>query len=218
MYTGQINAILVALGVLLAAPSAGALSPLAPPPSGPVVERCDALAAHPLDPDRTAPGVSREVIVAAGVEGAVAACTAALAVARSPSEQARLRYQLGRVLAYGDRHAESAPHLEAVAAAGHTQALFVRGFQLVNGLGAPRDPCRALPLLERSAVQGRTAGMIALAHHDLMGHFDGCQGRIASERLIGFVEQARTAEPGDYARGLLHDQLVFQLRQRAATP
>jgi hypothetical protein len=179
------------------------------PAAAPIANQCDLLAGHPLDPDKVGPGRSRDEIVAAGVQGAIAACQAE--VARDPTPRAL--YQLGRVLAYAGQPTESAVYIERAVAGNYTQALFVRGYQLINGLGVARDACRAMTFIRKSADQGRTAGMIALPHHALLGDFASCPGAPTKIELLAYVAQARAADAGDYGRGLFYDQLVFQLNR-----
>lgn len=168
---------------------------------------CDQLAGHPSDPDKVGAGVSRDAIMKAGVEAAISACQEA---ARDGS--ARANYQLARVLTYAGRLEDANAPMEAAVAQGYTQALFVRGLTLITGQAGRRDACRGGALMHRSALQGRTAGQAAYVHYALLGTFQGCaDAPVLKDELKGFVDAARKAEPGDYFRSLLYDQLAGQI-------
>lgn len=168
---------------------------------------CDRLAGHPSDPDRVGAGVSRDAIMKAGVDAAISACQDA-----AKDGSARANYQLARVLTYAGRLEEANAPMEASVAHGYTQALFVRGLTLINGQAGRRDACRGGALMHRSAVQGRTAGQAAYVHYALLGTFQGCaDAPVRKDELKGFVDAARKAEPGDYFRSLLYDQLAGQI-------
>lgn len=168
---------------------------------------CDRLAGHPSDPDKVGTGVSQAAIMKAGVDAAIAACQEA-----AKDGSARANYQLGRVLTYAGRIAEANAPMETAVAQGYTQALFVRGLTLITGQAGRRDVCNGGAMMHRSAVQGRTAGMAAFTHYALLGTFKDCPDvKVDKGELKGFVDAARKAEPGDYFRSLLYDQLTGQI-------
>jgi TPR repeat protein len=93
--------------------------PVAPPAS----RRCDELAAHPADPQRP-PGVNGVSDQALNVQAAFEACLAA--VDASPDE-ARLAFQLGRVLMLGGEPEQATGFLSDAAAGGSAAALAYLG-------------------------------------------------------------------------------------------
>lgn len=168
---------------------------------------CDRLAGHPSDPDKVTDGVTQAAIMKAGVDAAIAACQEA-----AKDGSARANYQLGRVLTYAGRIAEANAPMETAVSQGYTQALFVRGLTLITGQAGRTDACAGGAMMHRSAVQGRSAGMAAFTHYALLGTFSACPGvKVDKAELKGFVAAARKAEPGDYFRSLLYDQLNGQI-------
>ena len=79
----------------------------------PAVARCDALAADPNDPTRTASGVADDAISAAA---AITACTEAT---QAQPGLARVRFQLGRALLAGGRQKEAVAAFQQAASADH---------------------------------------------------------------------------------------------------
>ncbi|NKB43664.1 MAG: hypothetical protein GKS03_05235 [Alphaproteobacteria bacterium] len=162
---------------------------------GDFITECDALASHPEDPDRIAPGVD-DVLLLAGR----AACEAA--VAEDP-ENRRLRYQLGRVLFYAGDTSESMPHLEFAAESGSKQAQFVLGYIIDEALqGLKRDACKVEDLWVRSARQGRFAARVSYPRNVALGKFDGCEIQANSSEIGSFIDAAREQADG-YYQGLL---------------
>lgn len=131
--------------------------------------RCDALASHPDDPDRVAPGLERERMELAAAEEA---CRARLKI--NPHD-ARAAYHLGRAIYYQGRHAEALPYLEKAANAGYRQSIFVLGYVLSDGPAALRDVCRAGTLWLRSAGLGHPWSGYHLVEKSLQGSFDKCE-------------------------------------------
>jgi hypothetical protein len=150
-------------------------------------------------------------MLATGVDAAIAACREAVA---SDPFNPRLNYQLARTLGYAGRGAEAQPFRDAAVAGDYPQGLFVVGFVYLTGQGAPRDACRAQPLIRRSALAGRFAGLVGYPTEVLAGTFDACPGFTPdAAELAGFVARAK-AHPdvsGDYFRGLLVRNLERQL-------
>lgn len=168
------------------------------------VTLCDQLAAHPSDPDKLTPGVTQPALLAAGADLAIAACQAAVA---ADPHNPRLNYQLARTLGYSGRGDEAQVFRDRAVEGDYPQALFVVGFVYLTGQGAPKDACKAAPLIRRSAQAGRFAGLVGYPHYMVTGAFSACpQAVIDKAELLGFLESARThGENNDYYRGILID-------------
>lgn len=161
---------------------------------------CDRLAAHPSDPDKVTEGVSQSQVLA-WAEAATWACERA--VAAGPAN-ARVRYQLGRVLFYRGRAADALPHLQASAAAGHRQAQFVLGLFYTDGVAGVLDPdaCRALALWQDAASRGHFAARVALGRDYVRGAYGRCETRPSTEEVSGYLASA-AREARDYYQRLL---------------
>lgn len=161
---------------------------------------CDRLAGHPSDPDKLVEGVSQAQVLGWS-NAAIHACQQA--VAAEPGN-ARVRYQLGRVLFYTGRHADALPHLQASAAARHRQAQFVLGLFYTDGVKdvLEADACRALALWQDAAARGHFAARVALSRDYLRGAYDRCEDRPSKEQVTGFLESAGK-EARDYYQRLL---------------
>jgi TPR repeat protein len=109
---------------------------------------CDALAADPLDPHMSGPGLPFETI---DPEGAVDACHAAVEAA--PSEP-RFRYQLGRALARARRLPEAAELYRAAAQQGYPAAVASLGDAYQKGDGVTQDATEAMRLFRQAAEGG----------------------------------------------------------------
>ncbi|MCY3606553.1 MAG: tetratricopeptide repeat protein [Gammaproteobacteria bacterium] len=158
------------------------------------VTPCDLATAHPLDPNKVAPGVSQAEM---DFPSAIAACEAA--VAEDP-DNPRLRYQLARVYTYSGQTGKGWPHMEVAVAAEYPQALFVSGY--MQYLGYPDtggDACRAGRLIRRSAEYGRLAAQVGFAHYALDGGFDGCEGLVDPAEMLEFLAAAAEATDDYYA-------------------
>lgn len=161
---------------------------------------CDALASHPDDPNRVAPGRDRAEI-AKDFPGAIAACRSA--VDRDP-ENPRLQYQLARVLGYSGQGTLATPHRAKAVEGRYPQALFVVGFLYLTGQNEnPKDPCRAGELMRESAIEGRIAGQIGFPRYAMQGLFDGCDVKVERTELLGFLDGAARQVAGDYYRTML---------------
>ena len=113
-------------------PQAASVQPAPPsasPNVHPAVARCDALAADPNDPTRTASGVADDAISAAG---AITACTEAT---QAQPGLARVRFQLGRALLAGGRQKEAVAAFQQAASADHPGALAYLGTAYQYGAG-----------------------------------------------------------------------------------
>ncbi len=180
--------------------------------AGPVTE-CDRLASHPEDPQRVAPGVAREAI---DIPQALAVC--AKAVAEDPAN-ARLRYQLARLLFYGNQTSEAMREMRRSADDGHAQAQFVFGtFITRNRPDAPKDVCLAESYWKKSGAGGRQAARVQYLRYTLQGAFDACPGKASGDELVDILSAAQEASRNFY-EGLLLEDLATALTQRlAGTP
>lgn len=172
-----------------------------------VVTACDRQASHPEDPDRVSPGLAtRDIDLAA----ATAACQSDLA---SAPDNARLRYQLARVLFYAGEHERAMTQMQRAADDGHRQAQFVFGVFIARERPlAPRDICLAEHYWRLSAIAGREAAPVNYALHALRGRFDDCERRAASSELQGWLQSALAGAPsgypGYYQRLVIEDLLL----------
>lgn len=211
LYRASLTTVLVVIPLVLPAlPASATLQPGPQPAAGKVqILECDRLAAHPSDPDKVGPGVARAQM---DLGRAIAACRADLAA--HPGD-ARLQYQLGRVLFYAGRTEEALPHLEAAARGGHRQGQFVYGYIFVEGQnGLPREVCRAESPWRRAAEAGHQAARISYARLWLRGAFDRCpSGQASRETVEQFLLAAQKAV-ADYYQGLLVTDLLDELRRR----
>ena len=185
------------LAALLWCGSAPASEPAPPPPS---VTECDRLAGHPSDPDKVVDGVSQAQVLS----WANAATRAGELAVAADTANARVRYQLGRVLFYTGRHGEALPHLQASAAAGHRQAQFVLGLFHTDGVPGVLEPdaCRALALWRDAASRQHFAARVALGRDYVRGRYDGCESPPSREEVAGFLDSAGR-EARDYYQRLL---------------
>lgn len=167
------------------------------------VTECDALAAHPSDPNAVATGVSRAEM---DKPAAIEACRKALA---EDPENPRLNYQLARAYGYSGMHEEAKPYREAALRAGYPQSLFVMGYILVTGWGEMgKDPCYGGALIRRSAEAGRYAGLVGFPYYAVKGTFADCEGlAIDAGELRSMLEKAAAERGSDYYQGLLIDLL-----------
>jgi tetratricopeptide (TPR) repeat protein len=173
------------------------------------VTACDRAAAHPADPDRTAPGVERKAMDLAQAE---AACRAA--VAADPRD-ARARYQLGRVLFYQGKAAEAVPQLEAASTTGYRQAIFVLGYVYTTGQSLPRNDCRAAELWQRSIGLDHPWTGYYLVQHYLDGDFERCGLTLSDADLRRYVGlAASTISVADSAGRV--ERLAARLQQKLA--
>jgi hypothetical protein len=182
------------------------------------VTRCDELASHPLDPARVAPGQATGDI---DLPLAIATCRED---ADAHPDNARIRYQLGRVLFYAGQFDEAMVEMRRSAEGGHAQAQFVYGIFVIKGRpGAPADPCIASRMWQAAAEGGRYAATVHYAMQRLRGTFDDCAdpARAADlDRWLSEAEEAAEQSPSGYDgyyRRLFIDDLKYRLGQAAAT-
>lgn len=171
------------------------------------ITECDRQAAHPNDPHRVSPGLTRAEM---DMDAVMAACHRAL---EQDPDNPRLNYQLARAYGYSGRHEEGDVYRQKALMAGYPQSLFVMGYIMVTGWdGAEPQPCTGGELIRRSAQAGRYAGLVAFPHYYLMGHFDDCTDYpvIKRSEMLDFLNQA---ESSDFYQSILVDQLALQLRR-----
>jgi tetratricopeptide (TPR) repeat protein len=160
--------------------SPGLVNPGEPP------TRCDALAAHGYDAGRRAPGLGRAQI---DLDAAIEACREA--VAEAPDE-ARLRYQLARVLYYAGRVDEAMPELSHSSDLGWAQGTFVLGYVYSGDDQVfPAQPCRAAGLYRASLDQDHFWSKVFLAQQWVDGELAGCQIRLTPGEVLGMLRSAR---------------------------
>jgi TPR repeat protein len=196
------SAMLLALAGLLAGPAVAATAG--------EVTRCDELAAHPLDPARVAPGQST-----GDIDLPLAIATCRDDVAAQP-DNARIRYQLARVLFYAGQFDEAMVEMRRAAQDGHAQAQFIYGiFVIKERPGAPTDVCIAERNWQASAEGGRHAAAVHYAVQRLRGTFDGCDDPATAEELARWLNAAAAAAPpgyDGYYRRMFIDDLQYRLR------
>lgn len=146
---------------------------------------CDRLAAHPEDPQRVTPGVAQEAI---DYPVAISACERA--VSEDPGN-ARLRYQLARLLFYTNQNQRAVEEMKRSADADHIQAQYIYGTFVVRGRPyAPTDLCVAEQYWRKAATAGRQAARIQYVRYTLKGHFARCSDAATDSELRAFVDAA----------------------------
>ena len=121
------------------------------------VTDCDRLAAHPFDPQRKAPGVSR-----INANMAIPACETA--VSQYPNN-ARLNYQLGRAYySTGGNIRGAFEQFTEAAERGYAAAQNALGVLYHQGQGVPRDDARAVVWYRKAAEQGFARAQFALGN------------------------------------------------------
>ncbi len=180
--------------------------------SSTTVTDCDRFAAHSSDPDKVADGLDSKDIDKAK---AIAACRAAIAVA---PDNARLLYQLGRVLFYDKQFEEGFAILKKSAALQHRQAQFVVGYLYVGGqpeyLKTP-NYCQALPLWQAAAERGHYAAQVSVVRDYLRGKYSKCGVKFDRAKLDGYLTAANQKAVTYYERILieyLQEQLANDKR------
>lgn len=169
------------------------------------ITKCDRLAAHPEDPDHLGVGVpSKQVNLAK----AVPECERELK--RQP-DNARIRYQYARTLAYSGKWAESAPEMKKAADAGYRQAQFVYGLFIDrNRDGASQDICVAEEYWLKAARAGRQHARVLYADRYLSGKFSACRGGASSAQVATLLDSA-AADASEFYERLLVANLQRQL-------
>ncbi len=180
----------------------------APVTAADLITGCDILAGHPADPDKLGAGASSSV-VKKDLPTAVAVCRRDL---RNDPGNARLRYNLGRVLYYSEQFKEGFAEVLKAAEQKHRQAQFVAGLIYTNGnpeLFEPQ-PCTALPFWLDAARRDHYAARISLARDYLRGKYTDCGVDLESAEMRGFLETA-AGETQSYYESLLVSYLLEQL-------
>jgi hypothetical protein len=158
------------------------------------VTACDRMAAHPEDPHRIAPGQST-----GDIDLPLAIETCREDVGNNP-DNARIRYQLARVLFYSGQFDEAMREMRVAADGGHAQAQFVYGiFVIKKRPGAPEDPCVAERYWQASAEGGRHAASVHYAVQTLRGTFASCADPATPEELERWLSAAAGSAPAGYA-------------------
>lgn len=169
------------------------------------VTECDVLVSHPLDPDRVTEGVSSSAV---NHEQGITACRAAIA---EDSANARLNYQLARVLFYDGQTSAAMLYLDKAADGDYRQAQFVLGYILAGGInGVEQDLCRAEMLWSKSARNGRLAAMITYPHHVARGQFESCEMHVLPIEMADFLTQAKERQL-DYYQNILVEDVIADL-------
>jgi TPR repeat protein len=172
------------------------------------VTECDRLAAHPSDPDKLTEGVATQDVK---LDRAIAACQ--MAVAADPNN-ARLNYQLGRVLYYKKNYELGLKYVDKAAAGGHRQAQFVAGLIYTDGQKdfLKPDPCRAIPLWQDAASREHYAAEVSLSRNYLRGIYDKCSGTLDRAKIVSYLESASKKTKGYYEK-LLVEYLLEEARK-----
>jgi len=166
---------------------------------------CDRITAHPDDPDRVATGVEREEI---DLAKATAICEAQLA---TDPANARIRYQLARVLFYAGQQERAVKEMQAAADAGYRQAQFVFGALVSNQRShAPQDICVTEKYWLLAARTGRQAARVSYVRHFLNGRFDACARQADLAEMKRFLVEAASAA-SNYYEGMLIEDLSAKL-------
>jgi len=143
----------VLLATLVAALGLGAAALAQPTPAA----VCDQLAAHPLDPQRTAPGVLIEQMDHAR---AAAACEAAVAL--EPAN-ARLWFEWARALDAGGLDSQAFERYRRAAELGSVAAMANFGLMLLDGRGVDTaDLPGAVEWIRRAAERGYSPAQVSL--------------------------------------------------------
>lgn len=167
---------------------------------------CDRLAAHPEDPQRVTEGVSQTKI---DFPKAVDSCERA--VNQAP-ENARVRYQLARVLFYTNQNERAVKEMQRSADDGHIQSQYIFGTFVARGRPfAPRDICIAERYWRKAANARRQAARVQYVRYFLKGRFAGCAEVAGESELMSFVDSA-----GKDANGLYEQIWVEDFREALA--
>lgn len=176
------------------------------------VTACDTVAAHPEDPHRVAPGQPT-----AGIDlpRAIELCRQD---ASDNPDNARVRYQLARVLFYSGQFADAMTEMRRAADGGHAQAQFIYGiFVSKQRPGAPTDPCVAERYWQAAAEGGRHAASVHYALQALRGTFAECADPATEEELERWLNAAAASAPAGYAgyyQRLFIEDLDYRLARR----
>lgn len=175
------------------------------------VAACDAVAAHPDDPDKVGPGHVKAQI---DLPAAIDLCRKAAA---ADPENLRIRYQLARMLFYSGERDESIRGMKSAADSGYRQAQFVYGvFINYQRDGAPKDLCLTEGYWQKSALAGRQAARVNYVRERLNGRFKGCPN-MASVSQMQEMLTAATRDATNYYESLFIKDLASRLETAGAS-
>jgi len=167
---------------------------------------CDRLAAHPEDPQRVTEGIAQSNI---DYPAAIAACERAVVAAPA---NARVRYQLARVLFYTNQNERAVAEMRRSADDGHIQSQYIYGTFVVRGRPfAPTDLCIAERYWRQAANAGRQAARVQYVRYFLKGRFSACDSVADDAELAAMVDAA-----GKVANGLYEQIWVEDFREALA--
>ncbi|MEW4467771.1 hypothetical protein AB1K62_08080 [Parasphingorhabdus sp. JC815] len=193
--------ILTGIGLCLAAPLAVANTPS----SADLVAACDAVAAHPDDPDSIGPPHVKAEI---DLPKAIDACHKA---SEAEPDNMRIRYQYARMLFYSGERNNSIREMKTAADNGYRQAQFVYGvFVNYQREGAPADLCITEKYWKKSAAQGRQAAIVNYVKERIKGRFAGCDDMASKEEMSNWLKEAES-ESGSYYETLFIKDLSERL-------
>ncbi len=138
---------------------------------------CYLAASHPDDPDRVGNGLESSQI---DLPAAITTCERAFTV--SPLD-ARVNYNLGRVLYYSGRVEESLPYLERAADAGYRQSIFVLGYIRAVNKSVGIDLCKSGPYWEAGLDLDHPWSGYHLAEKAMNGSFKECSFAVPEARI-----------------------------------
>jgi uncharacterized protein len=189
------------------------LLPLTPAHAEDARVLCDRSAASSYDETRPAgiAGVNQDAIV---VKQALDACRAAYEANKG---DARLAFQLGRVLARDGKGAEAIALYQAAAKAGHATAMVNLGAEV-----EPKQPAEAFALYKQAAEKGHVLGMfnLGVAYRDGVGvtadagqalawlHKAASMGDGWAAYNIGVMQDEGKLIPADKAQAIAHYKLA----------
>lgn len=177
--------------------------------SNAAVAACDAVAAHPDDPDKVGPGhVKAEIDLPAAIK----TCQKA---ANAEPDNLRIRYQLARMMFYSGERNESLKLMASAADAGYRQAQFVYGvFINYQRDGAPKNLCLTESYWQKSAEAGRQAARVNYVRERLNDRFAGCPDMATSEKMDDMLKAA-LVESGNYYESLFIKDLSERLARQS---
>jgi tetratricopeptide (TPR) repeat protein len=182
---------------------------------------CDALAANPFDPQKTARGYSFLIVNA---DDAIQACQQAVAL--NP-KVARFKYQLARALQKANRMNEALALYQESAAEDYPIALWNLGLLFANGLGVGKDVARAQNLYRQALDRGVVIAGHFLAtslweqadmHEEARSIWQRASETgdpLALQRIAWVAELGRDGGEPDLGSALMHYVLATRLFEQA---
>lgn len=156
--------------------------------------KCDLLAAHPSDTQKTAAGVEQEDF---DIPAARAACRAAL---DTYPDEGRFAYQYGRSFFYEGDYVAALPYFEQAAASGHAQGQLVLGLVLMGGYAGDPEVCDAGRWWLAGARQTHLYSRIYLLQNWIDGLFEDCDLGLTEAEAEQMIEDAETLVTSDQGR------------------